>query len=479
MDINRRMLGRNTYPPAFIASKWDTIDFFAALRRSDRTRLRQEASVKFNYPYLVTPIPRMISRASANMLYGTSPEFTPGADADRDRLDFIVSENDLPSELVRGAMMASSEEEVFGRVVVAPGLADVPIIEFVSARNVIPYFSGRFLLGATFVSEWVEGRMDVYRLFETYESGSITSDLYRGTPTSIGSLVALDSYQRTRGVQEVVLTGIDRPLCVHIPNTIDADPTQGFGDYRGLEERFMALNETATIGQGNMRLAGRKRAMIDASYLDSKGRVPTDDDVFIRKSRDASIDGQTKALELLEYSFEASATVAWIDHLLDTSLMLAGIAPQTVGRSVDGGAISGTALRLKSAYSLIESSGKGRHFDRGVQWLIRACAILDSRRTTEGGFGRKWSEPDTAPKIERADALPRDEIEAANRILMLTNANAISTEEKVRAVHPEWDNDQVDAEVKLIEDASIAASEPPGAGSLTPPRPALQLPEGE
>lgn len=475
VEMNRRLLGRNSWPIPSMARRWAEIEFFSALRRSDDTRLRQEASVGWNYPYVVTPAPRMISRASANMLYGEEPEIAPTNDADRERLDFIVGENDLSSELVRGAMISSSEGEVFGRVLVQPSLLDAPIIEFVSGYRVIPHFAGRFLLGATFVSEWQEGRNDFYRLFETYEAGSITSELYRGTRTSVGGKVDLNSYGRTENTSEEVLTGIDFPLCTFIPNSIDSDPSRGFSDYRGLEERFLALNDATTTGQANMKLAGRKRALVDASYLDSQGRMPNGDDVYIRKSRDASVDGQSKPLEVLEYSFEAEQTIRWIDHLLDSSLLLSGIAPQSVGRSVDGGAISGTALRLKMAHSLIESSGKGRHFDRGVRRLLRAAAIIDSRRTTEGGFGRSWSEPDTNPKIERADALPRDDMEAAQRLVFLTSANAMSVEEKVRAVHPEWDDAQVTKEVDAINAA--AATPPPGAGgAITPARPPIELP---
>jgi hypothetical protein len=475
-EINRRILGRNNYPPPAVAARWAEIGYFAALRRSDKTRLRQEASVPWNYPYIITPVPRMISRASANMLYGEPPELTPSNDADREALDFLVSENDLASELVRGAMMSSSEGDVYARIVVQPSLLDVPIIEFVSSAHVIPHFSGRFLMGATFVSEWYEGTNDVYRLFETYEPGLVTSDLYRGTSTSIGTPINLDSYPRTQGTLPERPTGIQRPLCVFIPNSIDSDPTRGFSDYRGIEARFEALNESTTIGQENMRLVGEKRAMVDATYLDERGRLPRGANLLIRKSRDTSLDGKADAMQVLEYSFEAQATVTWIDHLLDTSLLLSGIAPQAVGRSVDGGAISGTALRLKMAHSLIESSGKGRHFDRGVSWLLRAAAVIDSRRTTEGGFGRKWAEPDAAPTIKRSDPLPRDDNEAAQRLVLLTNADAISIEEKVRAVHPEWDQQQIDDEVAaIVKEAPAPPNAPP---SITPPRPALTLPAG-
>ncbi len=473
-ELNARILGRNTWPIPAVAARWEEIELFRALRLSDETRLRQEASVSWRYPYTITPIPRMLSRASANMLYGTPPSLRPENDADADRLDFVVNENDLLSELVRGAMISSSEGEVYGRILVQPALLDTPIIEFVSGRRVIPHFSGRFLTAATFVTEWQEASNDFFRLFETYEAGAITTELYRGSMNGVGSKVALDSYARTEGMQETVLTGIARPLVAFIPNSIDDPPDRGFSDYRGQEARFLAINEGVTIGQGNVRLTGKSRAFVDKAYTDERGHLPQGADVFIRKSRDSTAGEATKPVEVLQYSFEASSLIAWIDHLLDTSLILSGMAPQLVGRSVDGGAISGTALRLKASYALIESSGKGRHFDRGLNWLLRCGAVIDSRPTTQNGFGRRWSKPDGQVTIERADPLPHDDQEAAQRLVLLTNADAISTEEKVRAVHPDWDQKRIDDEVAAIENANGAPSAP--GNPLAPPRPPLQLP---
>lgn len=472
--LNAQLLHRNTWPLPSMEARWDEIEFFAALRMSDNVRLRQEASIQWNYPYVITPAPRMISRASANMLYGEPPELRPANDGDLDALDFIAEENDLTSELVRGAMISSSEGEVFGRILIQPALLDAPIIEFVSGRRVIPYFSGRFLVGATFVTEWQEGRSEFFRLFETYEAGLISAVLYRGSRTGIGAKYDLEQYERTKGVQETVVTGFDRPLVAFIPNSIDADPSRGFADYRGLEARFLALNEATTIGKGNMKLAGRKRALIDGDYL-RNGQMRDADDLLIRKPTDSLAGDSAKPLELLEYGFEATQTIEWIDHVLDSTLLLAGIAPTMVGRSVDGGAVSGTALRLKAAHSLIEASGKGRYFDRGVAWLLRAAATLDSRRTTEGGFGRRWVEPDGRVQIERQDGLPTDDMEAAQRLVFLTNAQAISTEEKVRALHPEWDDEAVAIEVAAIGASNPAA--PPEAGAqLAPPTPPITLP---
>jgi hypothetical protein len=448
-----------SWPPKAVADQWAEIELHAAFRSSDKVRIRQEASVGVQYPYMLSPVPRMISRASAHLLFGEPPTFTAAAESDQENLDRIVTENDLVAECHRAAVISSSEGSVWGRIVVDPSLIDTPIIEFVTPGRVIPHFSGRFVIGATFVTEWATSSSERYRMFETYEAGAVTTTLRRGTRTSVGTEVRLDSFPETKGRAEFVATGVDWPLVAFIPNTIDADPTHGYSDYIGLKDRFLALNESVTVGQANLRLAGRKRAIIDAGYVGAEsgkeGKLPSGDDVFIRTSRTGGDGEKTSPLQIIDYDFDASAVTEWIDHMIDSTLTFAGVAPQAVGRGIEGGAVSGTALKLKMTHSLLEASGKGRYFDRGLIRLLRGAQILDSRPMSEGGFGRPYAEADSNGTIERAQALPRDDMEAAQQLAALAGADAISVEERVAFLHPTWPQERIDEEVERLQKPSM------------------------
>lgn len=445
-----------SWPPKQVADLWEKLELFQAFRDSNKVRIRQEAGVSWQYPYMLSPVPRMISRVSAHMLFGEPPTFKTLEEADQDHLDLIVSENDLHAECHRGAVIASSEGAVWGRIVVDPSLIDTPIIEFVSPARVIPHFSGRFVKGATFVTEWETSSSERMRLFETYEAGAVHTELRRGTTRAVGQKVPLDSFEPSRGRQELVLTGVEWPLVAFIPNTIDADPTEGYSDYAGLRDRFLSLNESVTIGQANVRLSGKKRAIVDAGYVGDRGTMPSGDDIFVRTSRQGGDGEKVAPLQVLDYGFESGELTAWIDHVLDSTLTFAGVAPELVGRKVDGNAISGTALRLKMTHSLLEASGKGRFFDRGLIRLLRAAQILDSRPMSEGGFGRQYKDADSNDIVERAPALPRDDMEAAQELATLASAEAISLEERVVFLHPHWSEDRVKEEVERIRGAQPA-----------------------
>ncbi len=442
-----------------------------------------ESSVSWTAPYLVNPLARLISRASANLLFGEPATFKPGAEADAEALEALVTANDLDSELIRAAMISSSEGEVWGRILVQPGLLDWPIIEWTSGSNVIPHFHGRFITGATFVSQWRSGPREVHRLLEHYEAGRNWSQLFRGTVTSIGREVPLESFTPTETLQPETLTGIDAPLVAFIPNSLGADPTRGISDYRGLEKRLLALNEAVTIGQQNLKLAGRKRALVDAEYLDSNGQLPDGDDVYVRQDRDSVMGEAGKPVQMIDYAYDSAAVTAWIDHLIDSTLTYAGVAPQSVGRSVDGGAVSGTALKLKMSHSLMEAAGKGRAFDRGLSRLLQFAAVLDSRPTTEGGFGRRWTDPGAEPTVQRGDGLLRDDKEAAEVLTALFNAELVSQETAVGDWRPDWTPDQIREELTRLAGGAAPADEPgdtPGAGPVTgtgisTPRPPLEV----
>lgn len=453
---------KNDWPPADQHRVWAEIELFEALRTSNEARLRAEAgqywwSPTGYVPYIVSPVPRLISRASANMLFAAAPDIR--SDSAQDGLDYLTKQNDLTSELHRAALLSSSEGEVWGRICVQPQLLDVPIIEFVSRKHVIPQFRGRFVTGATFITEWQISQKERLRLLETYEPGVIRSVLYRGDRTHLGASIPLDSFSETKGTRPEVMTGFDYPLCCFIPNTIDGDTTRGYSDYTGLKDRFLGLNRSETIGDANHRLAGRKRAMVDAGYL-RDGKLPDGEDIFVMTSRHAGDDAKAHApLEVIDYRFEAAETVKWIDHMIDTTLQFAGIAPQLLGRGVDNSVISGTALKLKMAHSLMEIAGKGHYFDLTVPKLLQSAMVIDARPTTQDGFGRGYQVPQQLPAFTRVNGIPRDDTEAAQQLSLWVASEAISVEERVTFLHPQWTPQQQAQEVQRIKDEQTAMTD--------------------
>lgn len=482
-------LNANEWPPRAVRDLWEEIDVLAALRDSDDVSLRAQAAALgmsgTHATYVTLPIPRLISRVKANLLFGQAPRIDPPSPQDRDALDYLLEENDLAAELHRAAVIASSEGEVWGKVTVAPGVIDAPIIEFVSRRQVLPRFAGRFPVGGTFVREIRDQSRrsrTVWRILEDHTAGMILTTLYAGDETHLGTREPLRSRPETADLLSgadqvsetaaVVQTGVDRPLLVFIPNTLDADPTRGISDYLGVVAAFFALNETATTGQSNVRLTARKRLFVRGTYLNSRGNFPADNDVFRSDQLIDEASASGVPIAEAQYTFQAAELVAWQEHLVDLTLTLAGVAPQSVGRGDAGRATSGTALKLKMTHTLMEAAGSGRYFDRGVRRLLSMAAQLDASE-----FGRPWRDAMTLCAFHRGDGLPDDPNETATELQALDAASAISTEEKVRKLHPDWTDEQVTAEVEKItgETAPIATAVAGGSSAIPTPPPAVVL----
>lgn len=451
------------WPPKQHAHAWQRVAFLAALRDSDEATIRAMAQLRGmggdrRKPYMASPIPALISRIVADMLFGEEPRFLAADEADQDHLGEIITVNQLPAELHRAAVIASSEGEVWGRVIADPELAPTPIIDFHSRGAVLPEFRGRFLLRASVVSVFLGDKdQEVYRLIETHSPGQIESQLFKGNKDRIGTEVSLDSRPETAGTRPLVLTGIDRPLVVRIVNRVGRDYMAGESDYDGLENLFLAVNEALTITQQNMRLTGAKRLMVDRDFLDKEGKLQLADDVYVHSSGGIKKMGEgpgTKPFEQLEYSFEAAELTRWIDWMLDHTLTAAGISPASVGRGDLGGSLSGTALRLRMAHTLSEIAGKGRLWDAGIAELLRLAQLIDAKPVAQGGFGKAYADAESAPRVERGDGLPEDPREDAQVIAQLAGAEAISTEEKVRRLHPTWDDARVADEVARIDEMS-------------------------
>lgn len=449
------LTGGSNWPPEGEREAWSLVNYYAALRDGLEGPIRQQARARQmgadpKKPYIAVPLPGLIARVPADLLFGEEPRFIAADENDQEALAELIGANGLPAELHRAAIVSASEGEVWGRVLLDPAASPRPLIEFFSRSQVVPVWRGRVLAGAAVIHPYKDGET-YYRLVEEHEPGVVRHVLYKGTRSTLGREVELSTIPAGAGLAPEVATGYDRLLITRIPNMLGADPTLGVSDYQALEPLFLAINETATVAQHNMRLTAAKRLFVDRTLTDKRGRFDLSDDVvYMMSGRGEKALGEAPPpIQQFAYEFEAAELLAYSDHLVDQALTLAGISPVSIGRGDTGGASSGTALRLRMAHTLAVVAGKGRHFDRGVQELLTAAQALDAAN------GAQWANPAEAPTMVRADGLPGDPTEDARVIATLASAEAISIEERVRRVHPDWDDQRVENEVGRIEGAAI------------------------
>lgn len=123
-----------------------------------------------------------------------------------------------------------------------------------------------------------------------------------------------------------------------------------------------------------------------------------------------------------------------------------------------GLALSGTALRLRLIPTTKAGAGKARPWDDALPRILSLMARLDALPDQAGGFGRSWSDPITAPSVERGESLPVDEVEESQVEATLVGAGVRSVFRSVQRQNPDWDDAQVEEEVARIRDDARAGS---------------------
>ena len=459
-----QMLGRNNYPPTQeLADRWEWIQYWSGLREGNEQYVRNEAFRRgfggfSRETYITQPVPHALSQASSNLLFGEEPIIRSADNSDQQRLNQIISENRLLSQCKAAAITTSSEGGVYLKVSVDPetprGRA-VPILQFIRETRVLPQFKGfSELVAATIVSTWEEDEK-IYRLLENHSPGYITYELYKGTTTELGTKLPLSSHPRTQDIDEEVETGVDELLVSYIPNSLSTDSPFGNSDYgNGVDDLFLAFNDATSIAHRATQ-AGVPMTVVPRELLDENNNLNHEQTIIsVNKLADTLGEGNIKNMvETIQHQAQQDKFMNYAKEVLDLLLVFSGISPQSVGRNVDGGAVSGTALKLKMASTLSTAAGKAAFFEDSLSHMLRLAAILDQETVGQVDYvkeGVAWENAEGQISVQLSDGLPNDENETAQIINNLRAAGVISLQESVKRANPHMTEDQLEDEVEAI-----------------------------
>ena len=449
--------------------------------------------------YHVDKLPARISEAFANLLFDEDPKIEPANEDDAGYLEAIIEENALPSELHSAADQCNGEGEVWARLFKDEEIADVPLISWHSRLEILPLWIGAKLRGAAVVTELYKttragkASKTIWRHFEIHQQGTVVNALYEGNATRLGRRVDLDRHPETEGLAEQWDHGLPFMLLFRIPNKARryqrlAERRVGVSQYEGIEDELLTLNEAATIGAENLRLTAKKRIVVpesavvqrqadpqelvdagDGTLIPAPNKLEWDasEDVIVANALDEELGGKTAdQYKVLEYSFDATALIAYRRDTESKAITRAGLTSVYLGTDEQSGnAPTGVALRTKLIPTASAAKGKGRFWKDTCTTMLNAAQMLDALPVAEGGFGRNWTNAGAdAPSFELADSLPRDEVEETTEHAAAVTARIESTKTAIKARHPDWSEDQINEELEDIR--SDVQNAQPDFGSL-------------
>jgi len=404
------------------------------------------------------PIARDIARVSARLLFGEQLTIKAGDSEDQQlaRLHQILDDNHFEQRLVEAAEFCAALGGVWWRVSWDTTVAKYPLLSIVQADAAFPTFSYGRLRDVTFVQVVKVEGPTVWRHFETHTAGYVTHELYQGTQSSVGTIVPLAETLQTADlpVNELsqIETGVPMVAAVYVPNVRPVprwrnDPNGqelGASDFDGIEGSFDELDEAWT----NLRREGRlnKSRIIAASgLLENLGpgvgaAFDSDREVFTPVQAPADVAGLP--ITLAPSTLTVADRLAEIEALMRRIYSDAGYSPETFGLGSAGTALTATEVAARERKSMTTREAKTRTWTNALEDLLELVSALDAKLF--GGTAIR-------PTVEFAASVSPTLAEIASSVQALNAAQAASVETRVKMVHPDWADTQIQEEVARIQ----------------------------
>lgn len=403
--------------------------------------------------FIHVPVANDIAETSSSFLFGESPIIRFASDSEemkdnQKQLDDMLTKSGFYSKILEGAEIASAIGGTYLKVAWDSELSEHPIPMVVQCEQAFPTFKFGKLIKVTLVYEISNDGSTVYRLAETIERGKITNELYRGSSDNLGNLVKLSECEETKELEEVVDTA-DVMTCIYIPNLLpnklNRQSPMGRSDYQGQETLMDALDEVFSAWMVDVQIA-RGKIHVPSGYVKELegGKTKFNIDTMMYEELDVDPTSMTNPIEATQFEIRAEQFEKTCLNLLDRIITSSGYSPQSFGLNIAGRAESGTALNVRERKSFSTTNKKQAYWEGGLKEFIKAMCVI--KQTFLGG--NFTCELDV--NIAFSDGISNNMSEVSNSVKTLSDAKAISTDTKVRMVHPEWTDEQVEQEVERI-----------------------------
>lgn len=414
---------------------------------------------------LHVPVASDICTMSSDLLFSEPPSITVENPATQERIDQLLPS--LQATLLEGAEVGAALGGYYLRTVWDREIADRPWLAAVAADAAVPEFRHGRLYAVTFwrVLEQIDTNT-CYLHLERHEPGAILNGLYVGAVGSLGKPLPLTDHAETANMQPVIETGLTRCTAVYVPNmrpnrqwrNFPAGAPLGRSDFDGPVLQLMdSVDEVWTSWMRDLRLA-KARLIVPRAYLQSMG-----------KGQGAYFDPDRELYEALDVlggddRMEISAqqfAIRYAEHketqaeLLAAILRATGYSAQSFGLTGDV-AVTATEVSARERRSLVTRARKALYTAPELAAEIETLLQLEAKIFGSGVTPEK-------PNIVFGDSVSPDIMQLAQTAELMRRAEAASDETLVRMLHPDWDEDQVQAEVAAIADARPAAVEDPFA----------------
>jgi hypothetical protein len=426
---------------------------------------------------LHVPLPADLAATSANLLFSEPPKLDHEDSAVMARLEQL-QEDGLATLLLHSAEANSALGDVYLRPVLDEDVfPDRAFLAAVHADGAIPTLRWGKLLEVTFWSTLLADGDTHVRLLEHHEvvngAGRIVYAVHEGTSAKLGRQVPLTAYAPAAHLADLVdeegaqATGLDSLDVVRVPNagpqrrwrTVGPLKYLGRSDFDGNEQWFDALDDVWTSWLRDIRLA-RSRILAPAYMLQSLGAgqgalFDAEREIFTQLD---AIPGQPGAgITMSQFQIRWQEHKASAEAIQQVAMRHAGLSSQTLG---DQGDVAMTATETQARERMSFTTRGNRISGSWRPGIADAIELLLAVERARFGAGRP--EP-VKPNVEFGDSVSESPETTARTLQLYKAAEAVSIDTRVRMVHPDWDDEQVAAEVQKIQAEAAGTGQDPAA----------------
>lgn len=437
---------------------------YGTVRRWFWGNITPEGERRTNYHI---PIAGDIAGTSANLLFAQPPTLKTTAGTEAQEYLSTLIDDGTHATLMEGAETAAALGGCYLRVAWDTDIADHTWIDIVPADCAVPEFRYGRLVAVTFWSVIRDEGKVVIRHLEKHliGKGAILHGVYHGNQKELGRPKPLTDFEETAPFARVLTQGnaitFDAPkdiaTVVYVPNIRpnriwrhlgpQAAPL-GRSDFSGQEGLMDALDEAFSSWMRDIRL-GKARLIVPPQNLQTLGRgqgamLDLDREVMVPVR--GLVTGESPVKDQIlpqQFDIRWQAHQATCQEIIEQIITRAGYSGQTLGEQGD---IAQTATEVVARErKSLTTRGKKINYARPALADITYAKMAMDRLI----FNRTDIIP-VRPDVEFPDAVLPDQLELANTVAAMRNAEAASIETAVATLHPDWKPEDVAKEVERI-----------------------------
>jgi hypothetical protein len=212
---------------------------------------------------------------------------------------------------------------------------------------------------------------------------------------------------------------------------------------------FDALDEVYSSWMRDVRF-GKGRIIVPNSMLTSNGpgqgaSFDLERSIFTGLEMLPRPSDNGKPWDIAQFDIRVTEHRDTARELMEVAVRQAGYSGASFGLDGDGQAVTATEVKARQTRSLTTRARKALYWQPAMRQILLAWLAISAAQFHVPGLD--LSAP---PDVEFPDGITESQEEIATALQLFSAAEAMSTEVKVRVVHPEWDDDQVQAEVDAI-----------------------------